>query len=300
MLIEAREDKEQIASLQAELECYKARAVNEERKACETSNLRVTIDQAQHRLKELWGIAETEASDRLAFFSDLEPLVEPTPEVLQRYDQEISRLTEMLPLIDCISRRDFVLHRLREGMKHQHHGSMQADKLQQSEFTQELRRLNQQLSQALGAFEKRYCRRFLWKGEYILEHVQADLGQQIQASKIQAAHSTLDQIAVNHGVQGAKPPYASRSPAPLQQPARGLRPTMQPSRVLSPRAQQAMEHARTQRELTQVALSATIKDATPSQSRPMCASASRGNSTARANSPSRSAVRASPSRRSWR
>merc|ERR1712086_1012090 len=172
------------------------------------NNLGITMDQAQHRLKELWGIAETEASDRLAFFSDLESLVQPTPEVLSRYDQEISRLSEMLPLVDCVSRRDFVLHRLRESLKHQQHGSMQAEKLQQSEFAQELKRLNQQLSQALTTFEKRYSRRFLWKGEYILEHIQADLGQQIQASKLHAAHSVLDQIAANLHV-----PISSTFPA---------------------------------------------------------------------------------------
>jgi len=303
-IIEAREDKEQIESLQAELEIHRAKAISDERKARETNNLGITMDQAQHRLKELWGIAETEASDRLAFFSDLESLVQPTPEVLSRYDQEISRLSEMLPLVDCVSRRDFVLHRLRESLKHQQHGSMQAEKLQQSEFAQELKRLNQQLSQALTTFEKRYSRRFLWKGEYILEHIQADLGQQIQASKLHAAHSVLDQIAANHGVQGAQPAYTSRSAAPSQ-PGRHLRPTMQPSRVLSPRAQEAMDRARTQRELAHGALGATVNNSSNmlSQSH-MSASASRvgGDSMGRTMSPSRSAMRASPSgsRRSWR
>jgi len=303
-IIEAREDKEQIESLQAELEIHRAKAISDERKARETNNLGITMDQAQHRLKELWGIAETEASDRLAFFSDLESLVQPTPEVLSRYDQEISRLSEMLPLVDCVSRRDFVLHRLRETLKHQQHGSMQAEKLQQSEFAQELKRLNQQLSQALTTFEKRYSRRFLWKGEYILEHIQADLGQQIQASKLHAAHSVLDQIAANHGVQGAQPAYTSRSAAPSQ-PGRHLRPTMQPSRVLSPRAQEAMDRARTQRELAHGALGATVNNSSNalSQSR-MSASASRigADSMGRTNSPSRSAMRESPpgSRRSWR
>jgi len=287
-IIEAREDKEQIESLQAELEIHRAKAISDERKARETNNLGITMDQAQHRLKELWGIAETEASDRLAFFSDLESLVQPTPEVLSRYDQEISRLSEMLPLVDCVSRRDFVLHRLRESLKHQQHGSMQAEKLQQSEFAQELKRLNQQLSQALTTFEKRYSRRFLWKGEYILEHIQADLGQQIQASKLHAAHSVLDQIAANHGVQGAQPAYTSRSAAPSQ-PGRHLRPTMQPSRVLSPRAQEAMDRARTQRELAHGALGATVNNSSNmlSQSH-MSASASRvgGDSMGRTMSPS--------------
>merc|ERR1712166_818447 len=240
---------------QAELEIHRAKAISDERKARETNNLGITMDQAQHRLKELWGIAETEASDRLAFFSDLESLVQPTPEVLSRYDQEIKRL-------------------------------------------------NQQLSQALTTFEKRYSRRFLWKGEYILEHIQADLGQQIQASKLHAAHSVLDQIAANHGVQGAQPAYTSRSAAPSQ-PGRHLRPTMQPSRVLSPRAQEAMDRARTQRELAHGALGATVNNSSNmlSQSH-MSASASRvgGDSMGRTMSPSRSAMRASPSgsRRSWR
>jgi len=197
-----------------------------------------------------------------------------------------------------------VLHRQRESLKHQQHGPMQAEKLQQSEFAQELKRLNQQLSQALTTFEKRYSRRFLWKGEYILEHIQADLGQQIQASKLHAAHSVLDQIAANHGVQGAQPAYTSRSAAPSQ-PGRHLRPTMQPSRVLSPRAQEAMDRARTQRELAHGALGATVNNSSNmlSQSH-MSASASRvgGDSMGRTMSPSRSAMRASPSgsRRSWR
>lgn len=308
MLVQAREDKEHIEQLQAELERYKTKAVNDERKARETSSLGVTIGQAQSRLVELWGIAETEASDRLAFFTDLEPMIQPNPQVLQRYDQEISRLSEMLPLIDCVSRRDFVLHRLRESMKLEHanqqQSSFQPESLQRTEFATELKRLNQQLSHTLSAFEKRYARRFLWKGEYILQHVQSDLGQQLQASKIHAAHSSLDKIAATQGVQ-ANQPYTSRADRPTE-PNRGLHAVIEP-RVLSSRAQQAMERARTERQLASVSLGASALDRSvaPTISQSRGRSASRGRSmagTIREDSQSRSAMRASPSasRKSWR
>jgi len=320
MLLQAREDKEHIEQLQAELERYQTKAVNDEREARATNSLGGTIGQAQNRLVELWGIAETEASDRLAFFTDLESMIQPNAQVLHRYDQEISRLSEMLPLIDCVSRRDFVLHRLRESMKLQHpnqqQASFQPESLQRTEFATELKRLNHQLSHALSAFEKRYARRFLWKGEYILQHVQSDLNQQLQASKIHAAHSSLDKMAASQGVQ-ANQPYTSRADRPTE-PNRGLHAVISP-RVLSSRAQQAMERARTERELATVSLGATARPSArpstasavnrsvaPTVSQSRGRSASRGRSMARTireDSLSRSAMRASPSesrRGAWR
>jgi len=259
MLREQREDKQTIEALQAELEGYRQAEAAEAQHVHDCEMVTASLAQAQARVKELWNIAETEASDRMAFFSDLEHLVQPTPQVLSAYDKEIARLSEMMPLIECVSRRDFVLHKLRECMRNVQHSVSQKEQMLRAEFGQELQRLNEQLSSALTAFEKRYGRRFLWKGEYILEFVQMEISQQIEASKISAAHNTLDKIAQHHGITAATPPYSSRSPAPAEPPARELHAVVNTNKVISPRAQIAMERARGQRELALGALAGTAR-----------------------------------------
>merc|ERR1711998_530805 len=99
----------------------------------------------------------------------------------------------------------------------------QIESLQRQEFGQELKRVNQQLSQALTAFEKRYSRRFLWKGSYILECVQAPIEQQLAICATQAAHVVLDKAAPRCG---SSPPYQARSSPPASNPARDLRPVV--------------------------------------------------------------------------
>jgi len=289
MLRERREDKLRIEELERELEALKQDQLEVQCKKHEQNNQCLAMDQAKNRLKELWSIAETDASDRLAFFMELEQQMSASPELIGCYDREIQRVTEIIPIVECITRREFLLQRLNDAVKKAQEGVLERGAQQQSferqradhqraEFAAEVERLNDQLSNALTIFEKKYQRRFQWKGECYVEVVQADLATQLQWARTKAGPSP-------------EPTQPAPQAAPAPDRTQRLVTTLTPGRVLSPRAQQAMERARAQRELASNALTSS-----PRRIPTRTASPARGRSPSRGRSPARAA---SP-RRSWR
>jgi hypothetical protein len=125
------------------------------------------------RIQELWAVLESDPSDRLHFVMDAEAAAACTPEMIQVYQREISRLTDQLPLMETITRREFIKYRLNELKGAPSARGSREDK-QKTEFLRELKRLNEQLMKALPAYEKKHGTMFLFKGKQYLEVMQSD------------------------------------------------------------------------------------------------------------------------------
>jgi len=125
------------------------------------------------RIQELWAVLESDPSDRLHFVMDAEASAAYTPEMVQVYQREISRLTDQLPLMETITRREFIKYRLNELKGVPSARGSREDK-QKTEFVRELKRLNEQLTKALPAYEKKHGSMFLFKGKQYLEVMQSD------------------------------------------------------------------------------------------------------------------------------
>jgi len=125
------------------------------------------------RIQELWAVLESDSNDRLHFVMDAEAAAAYTPEMIQCYQREINRLTDQLPLMETITRREFIKYRLNE-LKSAPAGRGSREDKQKTEFLRELKRLNEQLSKALPAYEKKHGSMFLFKGKQYLEVMQSD------------------------------------------------------------------------------------------------------------------------------
>jgi len=125
------------------------------------------------RIQELWAVLESDPSDRLHFVMDAEAAAAYTPEMITTYQREISRLTDQLPLMETITRREFIKYRLNE-LKGVPAGRGSREDKQKTEFVRELKRLNEQLMKALPAYEKKHGTMFLFKGKQYLEVMQGD------------------------------------------------------------------------------------------------------------------------------
>merc|ERR1711934_41879 len=125
----------------------------------------------RERIQELWAVLESDAPDKLAFVIDVEAAAGYTPQMEDLYQKEVVKLTDQLPLMETVTRREFIKYRLNE-LKSGARGSRE-DK-QKNEFVRELKRLNEQLSKSLPAYEKRHGCMFLFKGTQYLETMDKD------------------------------------------------------------------------------------------------------------------------------
>merc|ERR1711934_1269598 len=128
----------------------------------------------RERIQELWAVLESDAPDKLAFVMQVEETAGYTAEVEDLYQKEVVKLTDQLPLMETVTRREFIKYRLNE-LKSGARGTRE-DK-QKSEFVRELKRLNEQLSKALPSYEKKHGCMFLFKGKQYLEIMDGDAQQ---------------------------------------------------------------------------------------------------------------------------
>jgi hypothetical protein len=133
----------------------------------------------RERIQELWAVLESEAPDKLSFVMQVEAAAGYTAEMEDLYQREVVKLTDQLPLMETVTRREFIKYRLNE-LKSGARGTRE-DK-QKSEFVRELKRLNEQLFKALPAYEKKHGVMFLFKGKQYLEIMQADSQEAQSAS----------------------------------------------------------------------------------------------------------------------
>jgi len=132
----------------------------------------------RERIQELWAVLESDAPDKLAFVQDVEASAAFSAAMLDLYQKEVVKLTDQLPLMETVTRREFIKYRLNELKSGSSRGSRE-DK-QKGEFLRELKRLNEQLAKALPAYEKKHVTMFLFKGKQYLEIMQGD--QHLEAS----------------------------------------------------------------------------------------------------------------------
>jgi len=231
LLRERAEDKQRIEQLEIELSEMR-QAVEDE--AAMRADVKHEQAEMAKRVQELWAVTDCEPCDKLAFLQEVESLSVPTPAVEQVYEIEIERLTDMLPLMEAATRREFILERMRGLVNNNAQFSRNnAPQLRQrDEFVRELARLNEQLAQALPSFEKKFSRVFYYKGVPYLEQV----------------HKSV-QDTVSRDLERAKSPMRGASPS------RGKLPASPHSARLSPAAQQTINEARFQRALGERALS---------------------------------------------
>merc|ERR1712028_124874 len=132
----------------------------------------------RERIQELWAVLESDAPDKLAFVQDVEASAAFSAAMLDLYQKEVVKLTDQLPLMETVTRREFIKYRLNELKSGSSRGTRE-DK-QKGEFLRELKRLNEQLTKALPAYEKKHGQMFLFKGKQYLEIMQGD--QHLEAS----------------------------------------------------------------------------------------------------------------------
>lgn len=251
LLRERAEDKQSIASLTLEVDALREEL--EARLAIE-ADVKSKQTELAKRVQELWAVTECDPVDKLGFLSEVEALSAPTPDVLGCYEMEIERLTDMLPLMEAATRRDFILERM-HGLVNQNaqfsRGNAQQLR-QREEFTRELARLNEQLAQALPAFEKKYSRVFYYKGLPYLEQIhkgpQDTVPRDLERAKSPSRTASPGRARDSPKAQASRLP--GRGPSPARRSAVN---TASPR--LSPAAQQTINEARFQRALGERALS---------------------------------------------
>jgi len=236
LLRERAEDKQHIDALEHELAMMREAIEDEDAMRKDTKHRQSELAK---RVRELWAVTDCEPVDKLSFLAEVESISVPVPDVLGVYEMEIERLTDMLPLMEAATRREFILERLRGLANNNTQFSRNnAPQLRQrDEFVRELARLNEQLAQALPAFEKKYTRVFFYKGVPYLEQV----------------HKSV-QDTVPRDVERAKSPARNASPGRLKLPTTAPN-SASPHARLSPAAQHSINEARFQRALGERALS---------------------------------------------
>jgi len=210
LLRERAEDKQQVAALTFELNAM--REETEMKKAVESGTKNRQRELAK-RVAELWSVTECEPVDKLTFYSEVEALANPTPEVLGAYECEVERLTDMLPLMEAATRREFILERL-HGLVNQNAAFARGNEQQlrqRQEFIRELQRLNEQLAQALPAYEKKYTRVFYYRGMPYLEQIHKGVQDTVNRDMVRAKSPSK----VSSREMVARLPHQGQSPRGL-------------------------------------------------------------------------------------
>jgi len=230
LMRERAEDKQHIDALEHELAMMREAIEDEDAMRKDTKHRQCELSK---RVRELWAVTECEPADKLSFLAEVEAISVPVPDVLAVYEMEMERLTDILPLMEAATRREFILERLRglANSNAQFSRNNAPQLRQREEFVRELARLNEQLAQALPAFEKKYTRVFFYKGVPYLEQV----------------HKSV-QDTVPRDIERAKSPNKRNEGLKLPAPN-------SPHTRLSPAAQQTINESRFQRALGERALS---------------------------------------------
>jgi hypothetical protein len=119
------------------------------------------IAKRREKLQQLWQVLDYPMQDRNSF---LDRLVGVAPaQAAEEIAAETKRLEVQLPLLETITRREFVQHRIRELQR-------QTGKQRQvEEFVKELQQLSAKLKTEIPLFEKRHSQRFLFRGQRYMD-----------------------------------------------------------------------------------------------------------------------------------
>jgi hypothetical protein len=174
---ELRKYKEMEEELQLQSFEQQQQELQEKRKEKENAKAREQFEKYRQRLFELWNTLETNVNERFNFLWETELLDRYSPELIEIFKKEVERLSDQLPLMENITRREFIKQRMREfkrtsndPSRHYNNdpGRIIREEKQKQELERELRRLEEQLFNELPAYEKRYGVAFSYKGRQYL------------------------------------------------------------------------------------------------------------------------------------
>ncbi|KAL0216971.1 hypothetical protein RCL1_007454 [Eukaryota sp. TZLM3-RCL] len=188
---EIRQQERAIAERNAKEEMEKIKRIEEEEKVrieTEEANKIREADQVLSNLKrqthELWKVLEIPVEERVDFLSQVDHFSKFDPNISTLYARESERLTDLVPLLETITRREFIKYRIKEFNK----SASNPDRLfsgdssrlireekHRKEFLRELQRLNEELASGVPVYESKYNRPLLYKGRVVREEVLKDL-----------------------------------------------------------------------------------------------------------------------------
>jgi hypothetical protein len=118
----------------------------------------------REKLQQLWQVLDHPLDQRNAFLDQLYD--QPQSTMLEKMSAEIRKLENQLPLLEVITRREFVLHRIRDLEK-------QTGKQSQiEEFEKERDRLTSYLRAEVPKFEQKHGHMFIFRGQRFLDSLQ--------------------------------------------------------------------------------------------------------------------------------
>lgn len=132
-----------------------------------------TIHKRQEKLKQLWQVLDVPDQERSAFSDGL--IGAPQPVALETLNGEIRRLEQQLPLLEVITRREFVQHRVRELEKKA--GSQK----QVEEFGRELLKLTDHLRNEIPKYESKHNQKFMFRGKRFMDTLLSEVEQDIRS-----------------------------------------------------------------------------------------------------------------------
>jgi hypothetical protein len=139
------------------------------------------LRQMREQLRKVWAAMQTDPVDRVDFLTrvlELAPYSEELLALLQNYS---SRLATQLPLLQQVTRREFIKYRLKCIHRFQQDPAKRAEFAAGTEgartrdmLMSELGVLNEKLATGLQEYESRYNDRFMFRGKPYLDEMAAD------------------------------------------------------------------------------------------------------------------------------
>lgn len=179
------------------------------------------LQSMRRSIQELWTVLDADPAERAAFLWECElhgPYSDP---VLTLYQREIARLNEQLPLMETITKREFLKYQINEFNRGATDptrlfvadpGRLNREDIQRKEYFRELDKLNQALVKGLTGYEKKHNQMFLYKGRQYLEimtHDVQDAERELELENI--ARTQQQQLGIPAAAGGASPAPSSSS-----------------------------------------------------------------------------------------
>ncbi|KAL0206916.1 hypothetical protein P9112_012627 [Eukaryota sp. TZLM1-RC] len=188
---EIRQQEREVAEQTIRKELEHQKRLDEEKRMQEESQQLQKVKESETALvslkkqaHELWKVLEIPAEDLVEFLMDVDSNAPYEPSIHNLYSKEVERLSDLVPLMETITRREFIKYRIREFNK----SASNPDRLfsgdssrlireekHRKEFLRELHRLNEELANNVPGFENKYGKPLIYKGKSIREEVLKDL-----------------------------------------------------------------------------------------------------------------------------
>jgi hypothetical protein len=133
------------------------------------------------QLHKVWAAMQTDPVDRVDFLTQVLELAPYSEELLALLQNYSSRLAAQLPLLQQVTRREFIKYRLKCIHRFQQDPAKRAEFASGTEgartrdmLMSELGVLNNKLGNGLQEYERRYTDRFMFRGKPYLDEMAAD------------------------------------------------------------------------------------------------------------------------------